>query len=179
MLNGCVGGAITSIIVKTATETRTVGVPYVAGEGDCLPKVTIQGFKCSACGHVWHSRKEEKPLRCARCRSPYWDRERISGVSDLQRGRVAETVDVAHVEGTAGWPATGLENQGTRERGGSNPLPSAENGKTAGMVTERLAKPLSGRKARGGSSPSSSAILCKHGSRPDLCKHTECRRAKP
>jgi hypothetical protein len=28
---------------------------------------------CSRCGHKWLSRRG-KPLRCARCKSPYWDR---------------------------------------------------------------------------------------------------------
>jgi hypothetical protein len=28
---------------------------------------------CSRCGHAWQSRRG-KPLRCARCKSPYWDR---------------------------------------------------------------------------------------------------------
>ena len=28
---------------------------------------------CSRCGHAWRSRRG-KPLRCAKCKSPYWDR---------------------------------------------------------------------------------------------------------
>ena len=28
---------------------------------------------CSCCGHTWQSRRG-KPLRCAKCKSPYWDR---------------------------------------------------------------------------------------------------------
>lgn len=28
---------------------------------------------CSRCGHTWKARRG-KPLRCARCKSPYWDR---------------------------------------------------------------------------------------------------------
>lgn len=28
---------------------------------------------CCRCGHTWQSRRG-KPLRCARCKSPYWDR---------------------------------------------------------------------------------------------------------
>lgn len=28
---------------------------------------------CWVCGHAWYARRG-KPLRCARCKSPYWDR---------------------------------------------------------------------------------------------------------
>ncbi len=30
---------------------------------------------CARCGHKWHARNG-KPLRCAACKSPYWDRPR-------------------------------------------------------------------------------------------------------
>ncbi len=30
---------------------------------------------CTRCGHKWHARNG-KPLRCAACKSPYWDRPR-------------------------------------------------------------------------------------------------------
>lgn len=30
--------------------------------------------KCLRCGHEWFSRTEEKPVCCAKCKSPYWDR---------------------------------------------------------------------------------------------------------
>jgi DNA-directed RNA polymerase subunit RPC12/RpoP len=39
-----------------------------------VKKVTI--YKCSACDHEWQSRGGAKPLRCARCKSPYWDRKK-------------------------------------------------------------------------------------------------------
>jgi predicted Zn-ribbon and HTH transcriptional regulator len=28
---------------------------------------------CARCGHEWLDRKGQKPLRCAKCKSPYWD----------------------------------------------------------------------------------------------------------
>lgn len=31
--------------------------------------------KCNVCKHEWLPRKDEKPLRCASCKSPYWDRK--------------------------------------------------------------------------------------------------------
>ena len=37
-----------------------------------LPKL-----KCKRCGHKWAPRKEERPLTCPNCKSPYWDKERI------------------------------------------------------------------------------------------------------
>jgi hypothetical protein len=37
--------------------------------------VMIEGCKCLRCGHVWVPRNtEEKPLCCAGCKSPYWNR---------------------------------------------------------------------------------------------------------
>lgn len=31
--------------------------------------------KCKRCGHEWAG-KTEKPLRCGKCKTPYWDKER-------------------------------------------------------------------------------------------------------
>ena len=31
----------------------------------------IKIYKCLRCGHEWASRRD-KPLRCARCKTPYW-----------------------------------------------------------------------------------------------------------
>lgn len=36
--------------------------------------VVILKLTCEVCGHKWESR--EKPLRCAKCKTPYWDRKR-------------------------------------------------------------------------------------------------------
>ena len=33
-------------------------------------------WKCNVCKHKWQSRDGEKPLRCAKCKTPYWDRKR-------------------------------------------------------------------------------------------------------
>ena len=35
------------------------------------------GFKCKRCGHEWTPRNNEPPKVCPKCKSPYWDRERI------------------------------------------------------------------------------------------------------
>jgi len=32
---------------------------------------------CKRCGHEWPS-KSKKPLRCGKCKSPYWDREKAN-----------------------------------------------------------------------------------------------------
>ena len=34
-------------------------------------KVEMFKLKCEVCGHRWESR--QKPLRCAKCKTPYWD----------------------------------------------------------------------------------------------------------
>jgi len=38
--------------------------------------ITRKVWKCDRCGHEWLSRDTNKPLRCASCKSPYWDKPR-------------------------------------------------------------------------------------------------------
>jgi len=36
----------------------------------------LKGWKCQRCGHEWLPRKkEEKPVVCPKCKSPYWNRK--------------------------------------------------------------------------------------------------------
>ena len=37
---------------------------------------TIEKKKCIRCGHTWFPRKEQMPVICPKCFSPYWNRER-------------------------------------------------------------------------------------------------------
>ncbi len=30
-------------------------------------------WKCDVCSHEWLSRNKDKPIRCASCKTPYWD----------------------------------------------------------------------------------------------------------
>ena len=40
-------------------------------------KVTLDGFQCERCQHVWVPRNIDEPPRvCPKCKSPYWDRPR-------------------------------------------------------------------------------------------------------
>jgi ribosomal protein L37E len=32
---------------------------------------------CKRCGKTWYQRKPEKSRVCPKCRSPYWDKERV------------------------------------------------------------------------------------------------------
>ena len=41
-----------------------------------MPKVPIDAWHCNVCGNNWLGRTKEKPLRCSKCKSPYWDREK-------------------------------------------------------------------------------------------------------
>ena len=47
------------------------------GEADAMPRVKIDGWECSRCGHVWVSREDAKPRVCPRCKSPLWDVPRV------------------------------------------------------------------------------------------------------
>jgi len=39
-------------------------------------KITIEGYKCERCSHEWvpRKKKEDKPVVCPKCKSPYWDK---------------------------------------------------------------------------------------------------------
>jgi len=39
-------------------------------------KVAAWSFTCERCGYQWVSLAADKPLRCSRCKSPYWDTPR-------------------------------------------------------------------------------------------------------
>jgi hypothetical protein len=46
-----------------------------------MPKVLLEGFECSRCGHRWFPRENaEPPTTCPKCKSPYWNRPRRSDV---------------------------------------------------------------------------------------------------
>ena len=40
-------------------------------------QLTVTGFKCGRCEHIWLPRTERRPTICPKCKSPYWDKERI------------------------------------------------------------------------------------------------------
>jgi hypothetical protein len=44
-------------------------------------KVKLPKFECLRCGHKWNPRSEEVPLRCAFCKSPYWNKATLNGAS--------------------------------------------------------------------------------------------------
>lgn len=38
-----------------------------------MAEVTLKGYRCERCNHVWVPRDKEKPRVCPKCKSPYWD----------------------------------------------------------------------------------------------------------
>jgi len=44
-----------------------------------MATITRKVWKCDRCDWEWLSRDDEKPLRCASCKSPYWDTPRKIG----------------------------------------------------------------------------------------------------
>lgn len=32
---------------------------------------------CKRCNHTWIPRSDNKPRVCSKCKSPYWDKERV------------------------------------------------------------------------------------------------------
>lgn len=47
----------------------------VLGQGSPEP-ASLHQHLCLRCGNTWWPRQLTKPRRCARCKSPYWDRPR-------------------------------------------------------------------------------------------------------
>lgn len=40
-------------------------------------RITAWRFVCERCGFAWQSTAEKPPITCAKCRSPFWDKQRL------------------------------------------------------------------------------------------------------
>jgi len=42
--------------------------------------ITLKGYICERCAHKWVPREKSKkrPVVCPKCKSPYWDKKKIS-----------------------------------------------------------------------------------------------------
>lgn len=38
-----------------------------------MPVITVSAHQCGKCGHVWLPRDTRHVVRCAKCKTPYWD----------------------------------------------------------------------------------------------------------
>lgn len=45
-----------------------------------VDRVPLMGYRCFRCKHEWLPRNDILPKVCPRCKSPYWDRERIKNL---------------------------------------------------------------------------------------------------
>lgn len=43
-----------------------------------MGRVSLHGFKCERCNHLWVPRDDTLPKVCPKCKSPYWDTPRGS-----------------------------------------------------------------------------------------------------
>lgn len=48
-------------------------------------KLDLPTFECLRCGHRWHPKKEEVPVCCAFCKSPYWQKPSEKPSEALER----------------------------------------------------------------------------------------------
>lgn len=39
-------------------------------------KTEVLELTCERCGHIWRSTKCVPPVRCSKCRTPYWNKEK-------------------------------------------------------------------------------------------------------
>lgn len=37
--------------------------------------IQVPQWECKRCGHVWIGRRKDKPTKCPKCNSGYWDRD--------------------------------------------------------------------------------------------------------
>jgi predicted Zn-ribbon and HTH transcriptional regulator len=40
-------------------------------------KPTTKQLSCKRCGATWTPRKKKRPIQCPKCKSPYWNKERV------------------------------------------------------------------------------------------------------
>jgi len=57
-----------------------------------MPKVMLEGYKCERCGHTWVPRanSQGEPVICPKCKSPYWNRPRLSDAGKVKEAKVKE-----------------------------------------------------------------------------------------
>jgi len=49
-----------------------------------MKNITIPKRKCLRCGYNWALRKEQEPIICPKCKSPYWNKERKSKLVSIK-----------------------------------------------------------------------------------------------
>lgn len=40
-----------------------------------MNKINLPGYECQVCGHRWSPQLAGTPMRCAWCKSPYWQKK--------------------------------------------------------------------------------------------------------
>ena len=53
-----------------------------------MGEVTLKGYKCERCGHVWLPKEQGAPKVCPHCKSPYWDRPRRTQLDFKEKRRL-------------------------------------------------------------------------------------------
>ena len=41
-----------------------------------MAEITLKGYKCERCRHIWAPRENGRPRVCPKCKSAYWDAPR-------------------------------------------------------------------------------------------------------
>lgn len=65
-----------SDIIFPTPRVKRKQVLFGSDSAEATQIVDVEMWKCFRCGHLWEKKSEEKPRRCAGCKSPYWDRPR-------------------------------------------------------------------------------------------------------
>lgn len=120
----------------------------VLGQGSPEPAALHQQL-CLRCGNTWWPRRLTKPRRCARCKSPYWDRPRqvkpapVPAAAFVNRAALTASVQggVAKALGKAFGLVPG-EPDGRQDRSLANALQILKEMKAAGRTWAEMAARL-------------------------------------
>ena len=64
--------------------------------------VNAKACKCNACGHTWIPRSNNpQPERCAKCKSPYWNRTRGVHLESTPKGNTVKAAAGGNSSGIA------------------------------------------------------------------------------
>ena len=118
---------------------------------------------CKRCGEVWFFHGSGRPLRCGKCKSPYWDRER------RDEAVVVKAKELNHVNPirlTCGPLGT--------KRGGPGCLPGSMLSKSSGGSMETATTGTRRAGSITASETKQSTGLCPHGSEAKFCRIGTC-----
>jgi predicted Zn-ribbon and HTH transcriptional regulator len=66
-----------TVLIDVAKQLKKDGIATTIKFKGTDSGIIIGRNKCTRCGNIWTQRTFEKPIICPKCKSPYWNKERI------------------------------------------------------------------------------------------------------